>query len=127
MEKKKKCGAGFVIALLAIVTNLFKGVKNSGLEISLLYLLTLAALLFGAYWLFTRLKSAGKPKSRLCGMPPAAKKPAAFPLGESSFKTHFKPTTMQEDGAEQWKSLYQAGLITKEEYRERLNRFSGQG
>lgn len=127
MEKKKKRGAGFVITLLAVAASLIKDVGKAGLEISLLYLRALAALLFGAYWLFTRLKSAGKPKSRLCGMPPAAKKPAAFPLGESSFKTHFKPTTMQEDGAEQWKSLYQAGLITKEEYRERLNRFSGQG
>ncbi|MVB10364.1 hypothetical protein CAFE_10520 [Caprobacter fermentans] len=135
MEKKKgKSGAGAVLVLLAAVVKLVQDSGRSDFSISLLYLLAIAVIAYGAYWLFKRF--GNRPGDKLAG--PAGR----FPEQRSVFGSSRPRRTAEPErtrpaaspppdgaarSAEQWKSLYDGGLITKEEYREKLGRISGRG
>jgi hypothetical protein len=126
MEKKKKSSAGLAVVVLAAAVKLIAN-EDSGLSISLFYMIALAALLFGAYWLFRRLRGRTGGSSR----PDAARlrnNPRDFSNSRRKRKARASPGrgTLSPGnasrGKEQWKSLYEAGLIDRDEYREKLEK-----
>lgn len=137
MEKKKKSGAGLAFVVLAAAVKLIMKAGDSKISISLLYLAALAALLLGAYWVFTRLKGGSDQgefrldgKSGLRGNSPASSDLRRRPKARTEFNRSQAAAPAENAlsrGKEQWKSLYEAGLIDREEYRERLNQMEIRG
>ncbi|QAT50566.1 hypothetical protein EQM14_12785 [Caproiciproducens sp. NJN-50] len=134
MEKKKKNGAGAAFVLLVAAVKLIPKAVDSHISISVLYLLALAALLSGAYWVFTRLRSGSENRDlRPGGKRRLQGNPSAFPDSKKRSKARAESNQAApgEDflssGKEQWRSLYEAGLIDREEYRERLNQTKMRG
>lgn len=134
MKKKKKNGAGAAAVLLVAAVKLIPKAVNSKISISVLYLLALAALLSGAYWVFTRLRSGSEKgdsrldgKSGLRGRSPASSDLKRRPKARAGSNQAAPAENSIFRGKEQWKSLYEAGLIDREEYRERLNQVDTRG
>ncbi|MCI1966888.1 MAG: hypothetical protein LKJ17_12270 [Oscillospiraceae bacterium] len=129
MEKKKKksSGAGLIaILLIAAVQMIAKG-GYSKLSITLLYALIVAALFYGAYRIARMVGDSGRKASRPGGKPSGNRSGAHA----KTRVEHRQSAPLPEDpscrSAEQWKSLFEAGLIDREEYRERRNKMEKRG
>ncbi|WP_411676344.1 hypothetical protein [Caproicibacter sp.] len=135
MKKKKgKSGAGAVLVLLAAAVKLVQDSGNSNLSVGLVSLLVIAVIAYGAYWLFKRFgnRSGDKLAGSAGRFPEQRSLSGSSRLRRVAESERVRPAaSFPPDGAarsaEQWKSLYDGGLITKEEYREKLGRISGRG
>ena len=105
-QKKKSDGPGAfaVIVLAGIAKYAFKS-RHTG------WILLVAAVLAAVFAVVWAVRKKGRKKtpelSRTSGRPAAGEFPTKMP-----------PTGVSRN-REQWKSLYEAGLITREEYREK--------
>lgn len=137
-KKKKESGVGALVVLLLGAAKLIMKVGNSKISISLLYLLVVAVLLYAAYRLYVRLSknSGGKaPQTAAAVLKQERASDYSKPQGRSRGTAAVKRVERENAGtaaacgenlsfrdAEQWKSLYESGLIDRDEYRERLNK-----
>lgn len=137
-KKKKESGVGALVVLLLGAAKLIMKAGNSKISISLLYLLAVTVLLYAAYRIYVRLRRNSEEK---------APHSAAAVLKQERASDHSKPQGRNRGAAdvkrverenartaaargehlpfrdaEQWKSLYESGLIDRDEYRERMNK-----
>ena len=135
--KPKKNGAVAAVFLIFLLLNALSGGGKSA--VTILYVVLLVGIVWGSFLLFSRLG-----RSRDGEIPPAAGTSAPkadFPVSPRREPPAVAPRSAERertvspvyraDGAsseEQWKSLLEAGLITREEYREKhREKFSGTG
>ena len=121
--KRRKSGAGIAaVLLIALAEAAFKdGGARTG--ISVLYVLIVAGIVYAVVWAARRGRRNARPSPAgplpKVNPPESVRRPAAPPR---SAERPVSPV-YRADGAsdeEQWRSLLEAGLITREEYRERL-------
>lgn len=127
--KPKKNGAVAAVFLIFLLLNALSG--GGKRAVTILYVVLLVGIVWGAFRLFFRLG-----KNRAGEVPPAVG--TSVPKADSPTSPRREPSAAaprsaererpvspvyRADGAsseEQWKSLLKAGLITREEYREKF-------
>lgn len=138
-KKKKESGAGAIVVLLLAAAKLIMKVGDSKISISLLYVLILAVLLFAGYRIYVRLSKNSGGKVPIGTLEQERTSKRAKPQGRSGGAAVKRVEREEERSAaacgenlsfcdaEQWKSLYESGLIDRDEYRERLNKTERRG
>jgi hypothetical protein len=138
-KKEKKGGITAFVTLFFVVAKLMKDYGKSGWTIEWVVVLGTAILFYGIY---RRLMKRGK-SSRDEDVDTADETTAVSEASEVLQNPHQMPESTNEltektepaqqvayseneafGSAEQWKSLYKAGLITKKEYKQRLRQLS---
>lgn len=133
VKKKNKKGVAGVLA--AVAAGILKLILKAGEKahedgskwvVSLLYILVVLALVGAVCWIIVRVRAhssggasalSASLRRNYPGGSYRKQTPKAFRMQSAA-----RVCAPVERETEQWKSLYEAGLITREEYRERLGR-----
>lgn len=139
-KKEKKSGFTAFVTLFFVVAKLMKDYGKSGWTIEWVVTIIVTLLGYGIYFLATRRGKSSREKSvDTADEIPEVDESSTVP--ENSYQTQEPNNESMEStepaqqfvpavdsvsrSAEQWKSLYKAGLITKKEYKQKLRMLSG--